>query len=101
MRTRVATVVGSALLLTTTLVLAQSAFDPNDAFSPIAKTYRLAALAQALYAAGLAALDKGTAIDRLDLGPARQALASVRRAPPAEFEARATEAAVVIARIAA
>lgn len=82
-------------------VLAQSAFDPNDAFSPIGKTYRLAALAQALYAAGLAALDKGTAIDRLDLGPARQALAAMRRAPPAEFEARATEAAAVIARIAA
>ena len=82
-------------------VLAQSAFDPNDAFSPIGKTYRLAALAQALYAAGLAALDKGTTIDRLDLGPARHALAAVRRAPPAEFEARATEAAAVIARIAA
>lgn len=82
-------------------VLAQSAFDPNDAFSAVGKTYRLAALAQALYAAGLAALDKGTAIDRLDLGPARQALAAARRAPAAEFEARATEAAAMIARIAA
>ncbi len=82
-------------------VLAQSAFDPNDAFSSVGKTYRLAALAQALYTAGLEALDKGTAIDRLDLAPARQALAAVRRAPAAEFEARATEAAAVIARIAA
>ena len=82
-------------------VLAQSAFDPNDAFSAVEKTYRLAALAQALYTAGLAALDKGTAIDRLDLAPARQALAALRRAPAAEFEARATEAAAVIARIAA
>lgn len=82
-------------------VLAQSAFDPNDAFSAIGKTYRLAALAHALYAAGLVALDKGTAIDRLDLGPARQALAAVRRAAPAEFETRAAEAAAAIARIAA
>ena len=82
-------------------VLAQSAFDPHDAFSSLGKTYRLAALAQALHAAGLAALDKGTTMDRLDLGPARQALAAVRRAPAAEFEARAGEAAAVIARIAA
>jgi V/A-type H+-transporting ATPase subunit A len=82
-------------------VLAQSAFEPNDAFSSVAKTYRLAALAQALYAAGLAALDRGTAIDRMDLGPARQALAAARRASPAEFEARVGEAAAVIARLAA
>jgi hypothetical protein len=67
----------------------------------VAKTYRLAALAQALYAAGLAAIAGGAAIERLDLGPARQALAAARRAAPAEFDARAGEAAAVIARLAA
>jgi V/A-type H+-transporting ATPase subunit A len=82
-------------------VLAQSAFDPNDAFSSVAKTYRLATLAQALYAAGLAAIARGAAIDRLDLGPARQALAAARRAAPADFEAHAAEAAAIIARLAA
>lgn len=82
-------------------VLAQSAFDPNDAFSSVAKTYRLATLAQALYAAGLAAIARGAAIDGLDLGPARQALAAARRAAPAEFDAHAAEAAAIIARLAA
>jgi V/A-type H+-transporting ATPase subunit A len=82
-------------------VLAQSAFDPNDAFSSVAKTYRLATLAQALYAAGLAAIERGAAIDRLDLAPARQALAAARRAAPAEFDTRAAEAAAVIAKLAA
>ncbi len=82
-------------------VLAQSAFDPNDAFSGLPKTYRLAALAQRLYASGLAALERGVAIDALDLGPARQALAAARRAAPADFDARAAEADAVIARLAA
>jgi V/A-type H+-transporting ATPase subunit A len=82
-------------------VLAQSAFDPNDAFSSIAKTYRLAALAQSLYVGGLAAITRGAPIDGLDLGPARQALAAARRAAPAEFDARAADAAAVIARLAA
>jgi V/A-type H+-transporting ATPase subunit A len=80
-------------------VLAQSAFDPNDAFSGVAKTHRLAALAQALYAAGLAALERGVGIERLDLGPPRQALAEVRRAAPTEFDARAVEAEATIASI--
>jgi len=82
-------------------VLAQSAFDPNDAFSSIAKTYRLAALAQSLYVGGLAAITRGAPIDGLDLGAAHQALAAARRAAPAEFDARAADAAAVIARLAA
>jgi V/A-type H+-transporting ATPase subunit A len=82
-------------------VLSQSAFDVNDAFSPVARTHRLAALAQALYSAGLAAIDRGVAVERLDLGPARQALAAARRAPEAEFEARAAAAAAAIGAMAA
>jgi len=82
-------------------VLGQSAYDPNDAVSPITKTYRLASLAQALYRAGLQALDRGAAFQRLDLAPARRALAATRRAAPADVAARAADAAAAIAAIAA
>jgi V/A-type H+-transporting ATPase subunit A len=82
-------------------VLGQSAYDPNDAYSPVEKTYRLAALAHGMYRAGLAALDHGTPIDRIDLGAPRRALAAVRRAPPDELEARAAEAQAAIAEIGA
>ncbi|HYL22401.1 MAG TPA: V-type ATP synthase subunit A [Gemmatimonadales bacterium] len=80
-------------------VLGQSAYDPNDAYSSVDKTYRLAALARDMYRAGLAALDRGTTIDRIDLGASRRALAAVRRAPPGELEARAAEAQAAIAGI--
>ncbi|HXQ30146.1 MAG TPA: V-type ATP synthase subunit A [Gemmatimonadales bacterium] len=70
-------------------VLGQSAYDPNDAYSPLEKTYRLAALAHALYRAGLAALDRGLPIERIDLGPAQRALAAARRAAGPEFAERA------------
>ena len=81
-------------------VLGQSAYDPNDAYSPVEKTYRLAALARGLYRAGLHALDGGIPIERIDLAPARRALAAARRAGPDEFEARAAEAAAAVAEIA-
>lgn len=82
-------------------VLGQSAYDPNDAYSPIAKTYRLAGVAHALYRSGLRALEAGTPIERIDLGPARRALAAARRAAGPEFEARANEAAAAVAQIGA
>ena len=77
-------------------VLAQNAYDANDAVSGVDKTYRLASLARALYRAGLAALDAGAAFERLELGPARRALAALRRAAPAELAARAAEAETAI-----
>jgi V/A-type H+/Na+-transporting ATPase subunit A len=80
-------------------VLGQSAYDPNDAYSPVEKTYRLAALAHRLYRAGLAALDRGTPIDHIDLTRGRNALAAVRRARSDELEARATEADAAVAAI--
>jgi V/A-type H+/Na+-transporting ATPase subunit A len=80
-------------------VLGQSAYDPNDAYSPVEKTYRLAALAHALYRAGLAALDRGTPIDRIDLARGRNALAAVRRSRPDELEAHAAEADAAVAAI--
>ncbi len=82
-------------------VLGQSAYDPNDAYSPVAKTYRLAAVAHALYRAGLQALDAGAAIERIDLAPARQALAAARRASQEEFEARASAAAAAVEQVGA
>ncbi len=82
-------------------VLGQSAYDPHDAYSPVEKTYRLAALAHALYRAGLKALDAGTAIERIELAPVQRALAAARRAAPEEFAARAAEAQAAVAQIGA
>jgi V/A-type H+/Na+-transporting ATPase subunit A len=82
-------------------VLAQSAFDPNDAFSAVTKTYRLAALALALYAAAAQALERGRGIDQLDLAPARSALAAARRAPADELDARIADVEAAIAGVAA
>lgn len=82
-------------------VLAQSAFDPNDASSTVAKTHRLAALALAVHAAGAAALGSGHTIERVDLTAARHALAAARRAPPPEFDARVTDVESAIAGVGA
>jgi V/A-type H+-transporting ATPase subunit A len=85
-----------AAVLVRETVLAQSAYDPNDAMSPVGKTYRLAALAQAAYRAGIAALQRGVAFERLELVPVRRALAALRRSSVAEMEARAAEARAAI-----
>ena len=82
------------------LVLGQSAYDPNDAASPVTKTYRLASLALALHRAGLAALGGQLRWEQLELGAARRALARLRGAPPAEADARAAEVEAAIAKIA-
>jgi V/A-type H+-transporting ATPase subunit A len=81
------------------LFLGQSAYDPNDAASPVAKTYRLATLVLSLHRAGLAALEGQTPFEQLEMGPARRALAAFRAAPPAEADRRAGEADQAIARI--
>jgi vacuolar-type H+-ATPase catalytic subunit A/Vma1 len=80
-------------------VLGQSAYDPNDAYSPVEKTYRLAALAHGLYRAGLMALDRGTPIDRIDLTRGRNSLAAVRRSGPSDLEARIAEAEAAVAAL--
>jgi V/A-type H+/Na+-transporting ATPase subunit A len=61
-------------------VLGQSAFDPNDALSPVEKTYQLALL------------DRGAAFDRLNLGPVRRALTAIRWSPAAELARRVADA---------
>ncbi len=78
-------------------VLGQSAYDSNDAHSPVAKTALLAGLALQLQRHAQALLASGVAFEQLDLGPVRRALALVRSAPVAAVEARAAEAAFCIA----
>jgi V/A-type H+-transporting ATPase subunit A len=81
-------------------VLFQSAYDPADAYSPLAKTWRLASLAHALHRAGLAALESGVPFERIAIAPARQALASLRTAPAGDFEAAAARVEAMVARLA-
>jgi V/A-type H+-transporting ATPase subunit A len=78
------------------VILGQSAYDPNDAWSPVRKTYRLAMLAREFYRAGQAAIQSGVPFDLLDLGAARRALAAVRNASESEYERMAAEAAVAL-----
>jgi len=81
------------------LVLGQSAYDPNDAFSPVAKTYRLVSLALGLHRRALGVLERGTRFDSLELGPIRRALAAVRNAAADELAARVAEAEAAIERL--
>ena len=81
------------------VVLGQSAYDPGDATSPVAKTWRLAILALALHRAGLAALEAGVPFDRIDLGPSRRALAALKSCPEPEFAERASAIEVQIESI--
>ena len=80
-------------------VLGQSAYDPNDAASPLEKTYALVRQADALYRASVAALESGAAYESLDLGPARRALAALRRAGPDEWSACVAAAEDAVRRI--
>ena len=62
------------------VVLGQSAFDPNDAYSPPRKTFLLVRLSLAVLAAGQAAVAKGATFGELELPPLRRALAMLRDA---------------------
>jgi V/A-type H+-transporting ATPase subunit A len=73
------------------VVLGQSAFDANDAYSPPAKTFLLARLSLAVLEAGRLALEKGATFSELDLPPLRRALAMLRDAPEGERAARTVE----------
>ena len=83
------------------IVLGQSAFDPNDAYSPPDKTHALARAVLDIHARGKEALAGGATFEDLELGPARRALAALRDAPAAEAPARSVELAARIASIAA
>jgi V/A-type H+-transporting ATPase subunit A len=77
-------------------VLGQSAHDPNDAVSPLDKTHRLAALALETHRAGQRALERGRAFEQLDLVTPRRRLAALQRAPAAQTQERAAEAAAAL-----
>jgi len=81
------------------VVLGQSAFDPNDAFSPIDKTYRLASLAIEVHRRASRRLGDEVGIETLDLSAARRALVRLRDASEQESEQRAREASAVIESI--
>lgn len=74
------------------IVLAQSAFDPADAFSPVPKTYHLAALALAFHREAGSALDAGRPFESIDVVAARRALERLRGAKGDDVERVATEA---------
>jgi V/A-type H+-transporting ATPase subunit A len=68
------------------LVLGQSAFDPNDAFSPPAKTFALADAVMRLFDRGLEALARGRVFGELALDDVRRALSVLRDAPTANAD---------------
>ncbi len=72
-------------------VLSQSAFDANDAASPVAKTYRLVRLARAFHHAAERRLEEGASLDALRLEPVRHALIRLRDAAPDAADARAAD----------
>jgi V/A-type H+-transporting ATPase subunit A len=82
------------------LVLGQSAFDPNDSYSPPAKTLALARAVMRAAQGADAALKAGASFAALELAPVRRAIAALRDAPAAEHAARAAEADAALARIA-
>jgi len=72
-------------------VLGQNAFDANDAYSPLAKTSRMAALAIAALDAADGALVAGRELDALPLAGFRRAFGELRRAPTGELAARTAD----------
>jgi vacuolar-type H+-ATPase catalytic subunit A/Vma1 len=79
--------------------LAQSAYSPVDASSPIEKTYRLAKLGIQLYRSAVAALAAGTTFSAMDFPGARRALAAVRDATAEQSDERVKEAESFLATI--
>jgi V/A-type H+-transporting ATPase subunit A len=67
-------------------VLGQSAFDPNDAFSPPVKTFALADAAIRAFDAGNEALSRGAAFADVSFDNIRRALAHLRNAPASDGE---------------
>jgi V/A-type H+-transporting ATPase subunit A len=82
------------------LVLGQSAFDAEDAFCPLAKTFALAQATLELVARARTALARGAGYAELDLMPARRAIAALRTAPLAEQAPHAADIARALDAIA-
>jgi V/A-type H+-transporting ATPase subunit A len=82
-------------------VLGQSAFDPNDAFSPLQKTIHLARGVVDAHAAAKAALGAGLSFADLDLSRVKRALTTLRDAPVEQAADHQAELAASIAALAA
>ena len=81
-------------------MLGQSAFDPNDAFSPPSKTFALAHAALRAFDAAGQALTRGVAFADVSFENVRRALAHLRDAPAGETEDARRQVDEVIAAIA-
>ncbi|HKK27879.1 MAG TPA: V-type ATP synthase subunit A [Gemmatimonadota bacterium] len=81
------------------LLVGQSAVDPADAYSPLARTHALASLLVSLRREAGASLEAGTPLEALELGPFVRALGAVRRADPAELGERVDEARAALAEV--
>ncbi len=68
-------------------VLGQSAYDPNDALSTVAKTFLLASLARGILTAGAQAIAAGRGYEQLDLSRPARLLAELRDAAPDRIDA--------------
>ncbi len=72
-------------------LLGQSAYEPADAWSPIAKTALIAALVHEVHRAGQRALARGASFESLDFALPRRLLLGLRGTAPDQCEARAAE----------
>jgi V/A-type H+-transporting ATPase subunit A len=81
-------------------LLGQSAFDPIDAASPVVKTGRLAALVVGALDAAQRAVDRGAAVEELDLTAVRRAITAVRFAPADALAERLATAEAAVAALA-
>jgi V/A-type H+-transporting ATPase subunit A len=81
-------------------VLGQSAFDPNDAFSPPSKTFALASATLRAFDALAEVMKHGLAFAVLPFEKVRRALARLRDAPSAEIEAARRQMEELIAAMA-
>lgn len=72
-------------------LIGQNAFHEHDGFSSIEKTYALARLLWDLMSTGGAALERGIALDRLDLASVRIAFGELKAASPEELATRVSD----------
>lgn len=85
--------------LTREVVLGQSAFDANDAYSPPQKTLLLARLCLSALEAGREALGRGATFGELELAAFRRELAMLRDASQTETAARLAQAEASLASL--
>jgi V/A-type H+-transporting ATPase subunit A len=78
------------------LIIGQSAFDPVDAFCPIAKTYGLASLAIAFHRRAAQAVQQGVPLEQIDVAAVRRAAVALRSAREDEIGSKVLAAETVL-----